>query len=86
VLETDDAIGGGAFPTDRLPGFGVGIFSPSRSAENLTAAFRRANTPVIPGIRDGQLILHVRTLLDGDEQKIARALAGIFADVSGGNG
>ena len=79
VIETDDAIGGGAFPTERLPGFGVGIRSSSRSAENLASAFRVTLFPVITGIRDGQVVLHVRTLLDGDEQRIASALADITA-------
>ena len=76
VIETDDAIGGGAFPTGRLPGFGVGIRSASLGAESLAAALRTARVPVIPGIRDGQVILHVRTLLKGDEQTIAASFAG----------
>jgi L-seryl-tRNA(Ser) seleniumtransferase len=75
VIEADDAIGGGAFPTDRLPGFGVGVHSASRSAESLAAALRTAAFPVIPGIGDGQVVLHVRTLLDGDEQRIAASFA-----------
>jgi L-seryl-tRNA(Ser) seleniumtransferase len=71
VIETDDAVGGGAFPTDKLAGFGVGIRSPAFAAETLAAALRTAPTPVIPAIRDGQVILHVRTLLPGDEKTIA---------------
>jgi L-seryl-tRNA(Ser) seleniumtransferase len=74
VVETNDAVGGGAFPTDKLVGFGVGIRSGSRSAESLAIALRTAAVPVIPGIQDGQVILHVRTLLEGDENIIASAL------------
>jgi L-seryl-tRNA(Ser) seleniumtransferase len=73
LVETQDAVGGGAFPTDALPGFGVGIRGTSRSAESLAAALRMSRIPVIPGIRDGQVVLHVRTLLDGDEKRIAAA-------------
>ena len=80
VVETDDAIGGGAFPTDRLPGFGVSIHSAARSAENLALAFRTARVPVIANIHEDKVILHVRTLLDGDEKAIASALA----DIPGG--
>ena len=79
VIETGDAIGGGTFPTDTLPGFGVGISSVSRSAESLSAAFRVACFPVITGTRDGQVILHVRTLLEGDEQRIASSFADILS-------
>ena len=71
VIETADATGGGAFPTGRLPGVGVAIHSPTLPAETLAAALRTAARPVIPGIQDGQVILHVRTLLDGDEKIIA---------------
>ncbi|MDR2490430.1 MAG: L-seryl-tRNA(Sec) selenium transferase, partial [Spirochaetaceae bacterium] len=71
VIETDDAVGGGAFPTDKLAGFGVGIHSPDFAAETLAAALRTAARPVIPAIRDGQVVLHVRTLLPGDEKTIA---------------
>ena len=94
LVQASSVIGGGTFPTDLLPGFGVGI-SPVcktkvcknghlRSAESLAAAFRTANTPVISGIRSEQVILHVRTLLDGDEQKIACALAEILSKNGGG--
>jgi L-seryl-tRNA(Ser) seleniumtransferase len=83
VIETDDAIGGGAFPTDRLPGFGVGVQSASISAENLALALRTAAVPVIPGIRDGLLILHLRTLLDGDEGLLAASFASALGAVGG---
>jgi L-seryl-tRNA(Ser) seleniumtransferase len=74
-VETLDAIGGGAFPTDALAGFGVGIRFGGRSAESLAVALRTAAVPVIPGIRDGQVILHVRTLLEGDETSIASSFS-----------
>jgi L-seryl-tRNA(Ser) seleniumtransferase len=73
VVETEDAIGGGTFPTDTLPGYGVSIRS--ASAEALAKAFRTAPLPVIPAIRDGSVVLHVRTLLPGDERRIAAAFA-----------
>ncbi len=78
VVETEDAIGGGSFPTDMLPGFGVGIRSACFSAETLAAGLRAAPVPVIPAIREGCVILHVRTLLTGDEQLIASAFLKFF--------
>jgi L-seryl-tRNA(Ser) seleniumtransferase len=78
VIETEDIIGGGAFPADRLPGYGVGICLASRSVESLSAALRTAAVPIISGLRDGQIILHMRTLLDGDEQKITSSFAEIL--------
>jgi L-seryl-tRNA(Ser) seleniumtransferase len=75
VVEAEDAVGGGAFPTETLPGYGVVIHSASISAETLAADFRGAAVPVIAAIRDGRVVIHIRTLLAGDEQRIASAFA-----------
>jgi L-seryl-tRNA(Ser) seleniumtransferase len=74
LVETCDAVGGGAFPTDTLPGFGVAIRNAALPAEKLAASLRNAAIPVIAAVRDDAIILHVRTLLDGDEKRIAAAL------------
>jgi L-seryl-tRNA(Ser) seleniumtransferase len=75
VVETRDAVGGGAYPTDVLAGYGAAVRSDSISAETLAARLRAARVPVISGIRDGGVILHVRTLLPGDERLIAASFA-----------
>ncbi|MDR2501212.1 MAG: L-seryl-tRNA(Sec) selenium transferase [Treponema sp.] len=75
LVETEDAVGGGAFPADALSGFGVAVSSSSRSAESLAQALRTSCIPVISTVRDGQVVLHVRTLLDGDEKRIAAAFS-----------
>jgi L-seryl-tRNA(Ser) seleniumtransferase len=73
IAETRDAIGGGSYPTDTLPGLGVEIRG--GGAEALAAALRTASVPVIAGIRGGAVILHVRTFLPGDEKLAAASLA-----------
>ncbi len=80
LVETDDAVGGGAFPATELPGWGVAL-APSGGvrAEKLAARLREAEVPVIAGIRDDRLIFHVRTLLPGEEERVSRALREIFA-------
>ena len=78
VVEAGGIVGGGAFPTNMLPGFGVEIRSATHNADSLAKAFRSAKTPVIPGFRDGQLILHVRTLLEGDERIITSTFTEII--------
>jgi L-seryl-tRNA(Ser) seleniumtransferase len=75
VVETSDAVGGGAYPTDTLPGFGVKIRGGPLNAETLAARLRLAHVPVIAGIRDDSVILHVRTLLPGDEKSVAASFA-----------
>jgi L-seryl-tRNA(Ser) seleniumtransferase len=78
VVETKDAVGGGAFPADTLPGYGVSIRSDSLPAESLAAGFRGAPVPVVAAIRDGCVVLHVRCLLAGDERRIASAFTSAF--------
>ncbi|GHV83971.1 L-seryl-tRNA(Sec) selenium transferase [Spirochaetia bacterium] len=79
VVETEDAIGGGSFPTDVLAGYGVAISSGSLTAETLAARLRTAPVPVIPAIQDDRVILHVRTLLNSDEKLICSALKAALA-------
>ena len=78
AVETEDAIGGGAFPADRLAGFGVTLRLASRGAESLAAAFRAVRVPIVANIREGRVVFHVRALLDGDEREIAEAFARIL--------
>jgi L-seryl-tRNA(Ser) seleniumtransferase len=75
VVETEDAVGGGAFPAETLPGYGAAIRSASISVEIMAADFRSAAVPVIAAIRDDRVVIHTRTLLAGDEQRIASAFA-----------
>jgi L-seryl-tRNA(Ser) seleniumtransferase len=79
VVQTRDAAGGGAYPTDTLPGYGVEICSaPSVKAETLAAGLRAARIPVVAGIHDGNVIIHVRTLLSGDEKRITASFAEVL--------
>jgi L-seryl-tRNA(Ser) seleniumtransferase len=83
VMETRDAAGGGAYPTDTLPGYGVEIRSgPSVKAETLAAGFRAAHIPVVAGICGGNVIIHVRTLLPGDEKLIAASFAEVIVRIN----
>jgi L-seryl-tRNA(Ser) seleniumtransferase len=79
TMEAEDAVGGGSYPEIPLPGYAVSIGHPSFSSGFLKKAFLGYETPVITETKEGQVLLHVRTLLDGDEVLIGRALEGIGA-------
>ncbi len=75
LVEVDDAVGGGAFPAEPLPGWGVSLSGgPRGSAGNLLALLRGGEPPVVAGARENETIFHVRTLLPGDEERICRSL------------
>ncbi|NLK20404.1 MAG: L-seryl-tRNA(Sec) selenium transferase [Synergistaceae bacterium] len=78
AVEADDAVGGGAFPAERLPGWAVAVAPPEgKSAGALLAELRNRPVPVIAGARGNMALIHVRTLLDGDDRLICDAFAAI---------
>jgi len=73
--------GGGALPGVELPTFLVEIRPGLVSARELADRLRRADPPVIARLREGALVLDVRTLLEGEEALVARTLAGCLKEV-----
>lgn len=85
VAETRAPAGGGSLPGFDLPSFAVRLRpaaggsaasggSTGGSAGRLAAALRRGRPPVIARLAEGALLLDARTLLSGDEERIAAAL------------
>jgi L-seryl-tRNA(Ser) seleniumtransferase len=72
-----DAVGGGSYPEIPLPGFAVAISHPVFSSGHLQKRLRASEFPVIASAREGVVLLHVRTLRDGDVTRIGSALLGI---------
>lgn len=68
------AAGGGALPGVELATTLVVIRPAQVSVEALEEALRRRATPILARIQDDALLLDVRTLRDGEEGEIARAL------------
>lgn len=75
VVEEEDVVGGGAFPATGLKGYAVRVCVDQESAGTQKEKLRKGPVPVIAGARDDALILHVRTLLDGDEDLIVQAFS-----------
>jgi L-seryl-tRNA(Ser) seleniumtransferase len=65
--------GGGSLPDHALDGFAVRIEAPI-GAERLAARLRAGRPPVVARVRDDRLVIDVRTLLDGEEDGLVRAL------------
>lgn len=79
ITETDDAVGGGSFPARSIAGWGVVVTSRAGiGATKLSARLRETGTPIIAGVREDKLVLHVRTLLDGEDEAVLGAFREIF--------
>ena len=76
VVETDASVGGGAFPTARIPSAAIALAGDPRQ---LDGRLRAADPPVIARIVDEQLVLDARTIRVGGEDElvetVVRALA-----------
>jgi L-seryl-tRNA(Ser) seleniumtransferase len=76
IIETEASVGGGAFPTARIPSAGVAL---DGSAGRHDARLRASEPPVVGRIIDGRLALDLRTIPPGMDEELAdileRALA-----------
>ena len=78
VVETEDATGGGSCPEIKLKGFGVSIKHETLGAGYIQKLMRGLDVPVLCGARDNEIVIHVRTLQDGEEEILINALEGVF--------
>jgi L-seryl-tRNA(Ser) seleniumtransferase len=65
VEETVARVGGGAMPLAELPSFACAV------AEELAAALRAGDPPVVAVVRDGRTLLDCRTLTDAEADEVA---------------
>ncbi len=75
VIATTSAVGGGALPLAAPASWALALHAPDRrrSADDLEAALRANDPPVIGRIAEGRLLLDVRTVLDDDELAVVAA-------------
>ena len=76
-------VGGGSVPGFELPGWVVAV-DPVQGAEATATRLRHASTPVLSRVRDGLLLLDVRTLLPGEDREVERALSEALRAEPGG--
>jgi L-seryl-tRNA(Ser) seleniumtransferase len=69
VEETIARAGGGALPLAELPSAACAV------EEELAAALRTHDPPVIAIVRDGRTLLDCRTLTDPEADEVAQAVA-----------
>ena len=78
VLEVNDATGGGSCPEIPLKGWGVSVKHETLGAGQIQRALRGLDVPVLCGAKDDELVLHVRTLQEGEAEILAEALGGVL--------
>jgi L-seryl-tRNA(Ser) seleniumtransferase len=76
VVPSEGSVGGGAFPTARLPSFALALAGDARS---LDARLRSAPLPVVGRIAEGRLLLDLRSLPQRDDARFSEALRGALS-------
>jgi L-seryl-tRNA(Ser) seleniumtransferase len=71
VIDSDAGVGGGAFPTARIPSIALAI---SGDAVDIEARLRLGATPVIARVADRRVIIDLRTVFPSEDQDLAIAL------------
>ena len=77
VAEGESATGGGSLPGVPIKTYVLALTSSKLSADRLSYLLRQNEPPIIARIADDEVLLDMRTLLDGEEELILEALKGI---------
>jgi L-seryl-tRNA(Ser) seleniumtransferase len=73
VVALDAVAGGGSFADEAFPSAGIALASSDPDA--LLDALRAGDPPVIARIDDARVVLDARTVLDGEDDDLLRAIA-----------
>jgi L-seryl-tRNA(Ser) seleniumtransferase len=81
ILPGASLVGGGAAPTEEIPTRLLAISCPGKSAAGLETALRSGTPPVVGRIQEDRLVLDLRTVLAGQEEDLARAVAALAGEL-----
>lgn len=74
VVASDSVLGGGTTPGATVSSYALALSLEGWSADALAMSLRRATPPIIARIRDGRLLLDLRTILENEDDKLVDAL------------
>jgi L-seryl-tRNA(Ser) seleniumtransferase len=75
AVRRDEAfVGGGSLPEQAMPSWVVEVTAAGVSDEELALRLRRGEPAVVGRLREGRLLLDVRTVLPGQDAELAEAL------------
>ena len=66
VVKTDDMVGGGAYPTYKIPGYGVQIEFIEKDLEKVARQLRERTPALLTRKQEDKMLISIRTLLKGD--------------------
>jgi L-seryl-tRNA(Ser) seleniumtransferase len=77
IVDGNSVVGGGSAPSAVLPTGLLAIECKDRSADDLVAALRNSDPPVIVRVEDGRVLIDLRTVFPEQDEAVAGALVQI---------
>jgi len=74
TVETGDMVGGGAYPTYKLPGHGVQITFADNRLQTVARQLRQMEPALVARLQDNALLVSVRTLGPGEDRQVVKLL------------
>jgi L-seryl-tRNA(Ser) seleniumtransferase len=71
VVDSDASVGGGAFPTARIPSIALAIDGPAAEIE---ARLRAGDPPLVARVLDGRVLIDLRTVFTSEDDVVAAAV------------
>ena len=71
VVDSEASVGGGAFPTARIPSVALSI---GGHADALEARLRAGDPPLVARVADGRVIIDLRTIFPAEDEAVVAAL------------
>jgi L-seryl-tRNA(Ser) seleniumtransferase len=87
IKPTEDMVGGGAYPTLRIPGYAVQLEFVSGALEEIARELRLMRPALLARLQDNKMLINVRTLINGDDELIVKNLQELIEkeDISSGS-
>jgi L-seryl-tRNA(Ser) seleniumtransferase len=76
VVESEASVGGGAFPTARIPSHAIAV---AGQAEAIERKLRLGTSPVIGRIANGRVLLDLRSVPAAHDEHVVRAVVASLA-------
>jgi L-seryl-tRNA(Ser) seleniumtransferase len=77
ILPGASLVGGGSAPTEEIATRLLAVSCPGKTATSLESELRSGQPPVVGRIHEDRLVLDLRTVLDGQEEDLARAVSAL---------
>lgn len=75
TVQTEGHVGGGSVPMKLLTDYAIAVSPKNITVEELEKRLRLGANPVVGRLEEGRFLIHMRTLLDGDEETVKEALS-----------